>query len=356
MTTLYDVLEVSRDATQEDVQVAYREKVKQYHPDVSDHPDAEDRFRVVKRAEEVLGDPDERARYDRLGHESYRRVAGTPDLGDWPTPQDRDSPDPEGRDSPDPEGSDGPDPKGRRTADSDDGGESDHSRGISVGGGESGSSNGSQETGPSSGSRESGSSSASRESGSGRSAEARSDETDWWDDVWESDPGRREAGGPRRGSAVGGGEPATTSRTAERKRVQASARRKDDGLWSAEVEEPIEPTRRRRGIAERLHSGEALVLSMVLLVIYPVFVYFSLDATLSPAVNVLVGVTTIGVAVVALTRPAVSLIVFGVWTLLSPLLLTFLGQPVTSFRGLIVVAAFLLPLALTGLVILAAPR
>ncbi len=71
--TYYDVLGVGRDASQDEIEDAYREKVKETHPDVSDAPDASERFREVTRAEEVLGNADERARYDRLGHDAYVR-------------------------------------------------------------------------------------------------------------------------------------------------------------------------------------------------------------------------------------------------------------------------------------------
>ena len=75
--TYYDVLGVSPDADQEAIRAAYREKVKETHPDVSDDPDAGERFKRVTRAEEVLGDEDERATYDRLGHDAYvGRVSG----------------------------------------------------------------------------------------------------------------------------------------------------------------------------------------------------------------------------------------------------------------------------------------
>ncbi|WP_135535427.1 J domain-containing protein [Halostella pelagica] len=75
--TYYDVLGVSPDASPEEIQSAYREQVKATHPDVSDDPDAGDRFKRVVRAEEVLGDESEREQYDRLGHEAYiRRVQG----------------------------------------------------------------------------------------------------------------------------------------------------------------------------------------------------------------------------------------------------------------------------------------
>jgi len=71
--TFYEVLEVPRDASQEAIRDAYQRKVKEHHPDVSDDPDATDRFKRIVRAEEVLGDPGERRKYDRLGHDTYLR-------------------------------------------------------------------------------------------------------------------------------------------------------------------------------------------------------------------------------------------------------------------------------------------
>lgn len=67
----YEVLGVAADASTETIRDAYRERVKEVHPDRSDAPDAAERFKRVTRAKEVLTDPQERARYDRLGHEAY---------------------------------------------------------------------------------------------------------------------------------------------------------------------------------------------------------------------------------------------------------------------------------------------
>lgn len=82
--TFYDVLGVPDDASDAAIRDAYRERVKETHPDVSDHPDAEERFKRVKRAEEVLGDAEERTAYDRLGHAAYvddDRSPEEPDVG-----------------------------------------------------------------------------------------------------------------------------------------------------------------------------------------------------------------------------------------------------------------------------------
>lgn len=71
--TFYGVLGVDPDADEETVVRAYRERSKSAHPDVSDDPDAGERFKRLTTAKDVLTDEAERARYDRLGHETYVR-------------------------------------------------------------------------------------------------------------------------------------------------------------------------------------------------------------------------------------------------------------------------------------------
>ena len=63
----YKVLGVSRTATQDQIQKAYRQKARRYHPDISKEPNAEERFKKVNEAYEVLKDPQSRQRYDALG-------------------------------------------------------------------------------------------------------------------------------------------------------------------------------------------------------------------------------------------------------------------------------------------------
>jgi molecular chaperone DnaJ len=67
----YDILGVSRDASEEEIEQAYRKAVREYHPDVSDEPDAEEKFKKAKTAKEVLTDEQKRQRYDQLGHDQY---------------------------------------------------------------------------------------------------------------------------------------------------------------------------------------------------------------------------------------------------------------------------------------------
>ncbi len=63
----YKILGVDKDASQEDIKKAYRRLAHKYHPDVSDEPDAETRFKELGEAYEVLKDPDKRRQYDQLG-------------------------------------------------------------------------------------------------------------------------------------------------------------------------------------------------------------------------------------------------------------------------------------------------
>jgi curved DNA-binding protein len=66
-TDYYEVLGVSHDADQDAIRQAYRKLARQYHPDLNSDEDAEERFKELGEAYEVLSDPEKRERYDRLG-------------------------------------------------------------------------------------------------------------------------------------------------------------------------------------------------------------------------------------------------------------------------------------------------
>jgi molecular chaperone DnaJ len=73
----YEILEVARTATAEEIKKAYRKKALQYHPDKNPGDKvSEDNFKEAAEAYEILGDPEKRQRYDRFGHQGVGNGSG----------------------------------------------------------------------------------------------------------------------------------------------------------------------------------------------------------------------------------------------------------------------------------------
>ncbi|MCY4465644.1 MAG: molecular chaperone DnaJ [Chloroflexi bacterium] len=72
----YEVLGIQRSADTKQIKSAFRRLARQYHPDVSEEADAEDKFKEITAAYEVLSDDEMRARYDRFGHAGLNGASG----------------------------------------------------------------------------------------------------------------------------------------------------------------------------------------------------------------------------------------------------------------------------------------
>lgn len=79
----YAILGVARDASEADIKKAFRRKARETHPDINGHDNAEEEFKLVNEAYDVLSDPQKRSMYDRFGTADPRAAGvGGPDLGD----------------------------------------------------------------------------------------------------------------------------------------------------------------------------------------------------------------------------------------------------------------------------------
>lgn len=72
----YEVLGVSKTATDAEIKSAFRKLAKKYHPDVSKEENAAEKFKEVQEAYAVLSDPDKRKKYDQFGHSAFQNNGG----------------------------------------------------------------------------------------------------------------------------------------------------------------------------------------------------------------------------------------------------------------------------------------
>ena len=72
----YEVLGVSKNATEKEIKSAFRKLAKQYHPDINKAPDAADKFKEAQEAYAVLSDEQKRRQYDQYGHAAFDQMNG----------------------------------------------------------------------------------------------------------------------------------------------------------------------------------------------------------------------------------------------------------------------------------------
>lgn len=333
--TFYDVLGVDADASQAEVEAAYRERVKETHPDLNDAPDASDAFQRVQAAEEVLGDPEERARYDRLGHASYTShfAAGAGGGGGrWDVGAD-----PEAEDAGD---ASGPQGGGRERASSGTGtgGEggvgADHGFGFDPGAydrtrrsGDGNPSERSYDVGGSSG--DAGSASA---SATGATAHATGGAGD----------GAASTGG------MGAGDPTDSRHWRERERSKRAQREgrgtvDDDADAGYSVHDWDDDDLDTARTPYRLQGSEIVVVG-IMFVLYPFIAYSAITPQFSLVVNVTVAVCALLLTGYLLTMPRIAVYVFGAWSVVAPLAFLLLPalDPV-SLLGLVVLGSTWIP-------------
>ncbi|WP_254862582.1 DnaJ domain-containing protein [Halovivax gelatinilyticus] len=318
--TFYDVLGIGREAASDEIDAAYRERVLETHPDRNDAPDAADAFKRVCDAHAVLGDPIERARYDRIGHDSYCRsnsaVSGTTPSADSASAHDvRTDVDQSGRtnDSERKAGErterEGATSTNRRRRD----GAHHHRQG-----------------GPSHHARHR----------ARRQRRMRSE--GWWESRERASDRTRESTDRGRSTRSNGFEPFASGSTEHSGRTVESDRSDDRSSdftvhsWTDEVDLASEH--------RTLDPATLLGISCVAL-LYPLFVFATVAPVFPLGVNAIVGLCTIVLVGYLLTFPRVALVAFGTWAVLAPAWLALYGpiSPISGL-GLVVLGAFWTPL------------
>jgi len=332
MRTYYEVLGVENDVEQERIREAYREKVKEYHPDVSEHPDAEERFKEVKRAEVVLSDPEERARYDRLGHDRYvddapfaAESAGDGDVRDAASRAAATEHDPGGRSA-------GWRERERRayaeardywadtgTGPFDDGGVGTAASGSGAGSGfrDDPFAEPSSSSAPTDDGWSAGDPFADAPSGGVTDAGSDPDPGSAGDVPSDPPPGYAAADGWGGATATGSAHSVTD--------------------WAVEEPEP--------GIRRPDWTQDDVVLLASTILLYPILLYVTVLPLLPVVGNLVVGAVTLTLVAFLLPRPAFAVPVFGTWSVLLPIGLFALGISLFSTAGLVVLIGAWLPLA-----------
>lgn len=291
----YELLGVAPDASEDEIERAYRERLKEIHPDVSDDEDAGERTRRLIEAKELLTDENERVRYDRLGHEAFL----------------------EAEESQSDAGSDSAGPGDDRPGDS-------HRRSASAGT-ESRTGNAGTTTGTAGG------------SAYGTSATATSGAAEGGGTASHNGESRRETQG--RGTSWYEGNKGAVSKPGESTG--------DWQVWNTDASFAVNRGGDRYRHGRMFVDQRSLILLCATFVVYPVLLFGALVSQFPIAVNLTVAMCVILVIAFLQSVPEVGIAVFGIWSVLLPLTMVWLGIDLVSVRGFFAVLAVVFPFGLS---------
>jgi len=296
--TFYDVLGVEPDATASDIEDAYRERLKETHPDHNDDADADEATQRVIEARNVLTDDDERARYDRLGHEAY---VGADTAG------------------------------------------SDHhhdTRGAAA--------RAAREAGWADSETDGPSESTAAGTNAGPSERRRRERT-----ASERVRGARDAatGATAAGQTTAGASPGSGASTGRTRPTGTSTRdsRQRERIYETGTASRQSTYNVRHDVGSSGHSLRAFVadtplsLAALTFVLYPIMVASTVFPPFPLVVNATVGLCALLLIGYLQSQPSVGVLVFGTWSLLVPLALVALGVSVTGLVGIVALGSVWLP-------------
>jgi hypothetical protein len=286
----YECLGVTPEASHSEIKTAFRERIKETHPDVSDDEAASNRTKRLIEAKNVLTDPAKRERYDRLGHEAY--VSGSDADASTATQPNAGNPTSESN----------------RT--------DDHSK----------------QTGTTGSTASGGQQTADRQqtaTGREQSTTEAQGETGW---------------------TAGQNDRATGWYASSRGQRSTTTTEDTHRVWDTDQSYAVGGSPGMFSPRELLTSQRTIALLGTTFVIYPVLLFGALFQPFPTAVNLTVAMCIVLVIAFMQSIPQVGILVFGIWTVLLPItLFGFVGVRVLSVQGVLSLAAVGFPLGLSVL-------
>ncbi|EMA01913.1 DnaJ domain-containing protein [Haloarcula vallismortis] len=305
--TFYEVLGVPTDASTAAIEAAYRERLKETHPDVSDAADAGEATQRLIEARDVLTDEAERARYDRLGHDAY--VAGESSAAD----DDGSSAAEAARRA----GYDGSTSAGDRAEASTD-------------------------------------RRASRTSARERARRERAARDRVSEDRNERSTAAAETSASDEQSTDGTGGTTTASNAESTRRSETAATSgfgdsgSNGATWSSSSAYSVRQTDTpSRGSILEMPTGRGLTLFAITFALYPVMLFSALLPAFPLWVNVTIGICTVFMVGYLQSEPTIAIMVFGSWSLATTVLLFTLNISAVSLIGALALSGTWLPFGLS---------